>query len=51
MVVSIFGLAFCNRKLSLVPMKREHLGTLNALRAFAEHQPKPSKILKNAGLL
>jgi hypothetical protein len=51
MMVSIFGFAFWDRKLSLAPMKRDNLKTLNALRDFAEHQPKLREILKNAGLL
>jgi hypothetical protein len=32
-------------------MKRENLKTLNALREYAEQQPKLREILKNAGLL
>lgn len=51
MTVSVFGFAFWDRKLSLAPMKRENLKTLNALRDFAEHQPKLREILKNAGLM
>jgi hypothetical protein len=51
MMVSVFGFAFWDRKLSLAPMKRENLKTLNALREYAEHQPKLREILKNAGLL
>jgi predicted PurR-regulated permease PerM len=51
MMVSVFGFAFWDRKLSLAPMKRENQKTLNALRDFAEHQPKLREILKNAGLL
>lgn len=51
MMVSIFGFAFWDRKLSLTPIKRDNLKTLNALRDFAEHQPKLREILKNAGLL
>jgi hypothetical protein len=51
MMVSVFGFAFWDRKLSMAPMKRENLKTLNALREFAEHQPKLREILKNAGLL
>ncbi|MFZ4521935.1 MAG: hypothetical protein ACOYNC_09525 [Bacteroidales bacterium] len=51
MMVSVFGFAFWDRKLSLAPMKRENLRTLNALREYAEHQPKLREILKNAGLL
>jgi len=51
MMVSVFGFAFWDRKLSLTPLKKENLKTLNALRDFAEHQPKLREILKNAGLL
>ena len=51
MMVSIFGFAFWDRKLSLAPLKKDNLKTLNALRDFAEHQPKLREILKNAGLL
>ncbi len=51
MVVSIFGFAFWDRKLSLAPLKNENQKTLNALREFAEHQPKLREILRNAGLL
>jgi hypothetical protein len=51
MMVSVFGFAFWDRKLSLAPLKRENLKTLNALREYAEHQPKLREILKNAGLL
>jgi hypothetical protein len=51
MMVSIFGFAFWDRKLSLAPMKKDNLKTLNVLRDFAEHQPKLREILKNAGLL
>ena len=51
MMVSVFGFAFWDRKLSLAPMKKENAKTLNALRDFAEHQPKLREILKNTGLL
>jgi hypothetical protein len=51
MMVSVFGFAFWDRKLSLAPLKRENVKTLNALRDFAEHQPRLREILKNAGLL
>jgi hypothetical protein len=51
MMVSIFGFAFWDRKLSLAPVKKDNLKTLNALRDFAEHQPKLREILKNAGLM
>ena len=51
MMVSVFGFAFWDRKLSLAPMKRENTKMLLALRDYAEHQPKLRDILKNAGLL
>ncbi len=51
MLAAVFGFAFWDRKLSLAPMKAENLKTLNALREFAEHQPKLREILKNAGLM
>jgi hypothetical protein len=51
MMVSVFGFAFWDRKLSLYPIKRENRKTLNALRDYAEHQPKLREILKNAGLM
>ena len=51
MMISVFGFAFWDRKLSLAPMKAENRKTLNALREFAEHQPKLREILKNAGLM
>ena len=51
MMVSVFGFAFWDRKLSLAPMKREQERTLNSLRDYAEHQPKLREILKNAGLM
>jgi hypothetical protein len=51
MMMSVFGFAFWDRKLSLIPMKRENTRVLNALREYAEHQPKLREILKNTGLL
>ncbi|MCX6251532.1 MAG: hypothetical protein NTX61_12360 [Bacteroidetes bacterium] len=51
MMAIVFGFAFWDRKLSLAPIKMDNLKTLNALRDFAEHQPKLREILKNAGLL
>ena len=51
MMISVFGFAFWDRRLSLVPMKNENAKMLNVLRDFAEHQPKLREILKNAGLL
>jgi hypothetical protein len=51
MMVSVFGFAFWDRKLSLAPIKRDNARTLEALREYAEHQPKLREILKNAGLM
>ncbi|MDP1622063.1 MAG: hypothetical protein Q8M08_06955 [Bacteroidales bacterium] len=51
MMVSVFGFAFWDRKLSLHPIKKDNLKMLNALRDYAEHQPKLREILKNAGLM
>ena len=51
MMVSVFGFAYWDRQLSLTPIKKDNLKTLNALRDFAEHQPKLREILKKAGLL
>jgi hypothetical protein len=51
MMVSVFGFAFWDRKLSLMPMKKENTKMLDVLRDYAEHQPKLKEILKSAGLL
>jgi hypothetical protein len=51
MMVSVFGFAFWDRKLSLAPLKRENEKTMMVLRDYAKHQPKLYEILKNAGLL
>lgn len=51
MMVSVFGFAFWDRKLSLAPMKKDNIKMLIALRDYAEHQPKLKEILRNAGLL
>ncbi len=51
MMVSVFGFAFWDRQLSLTPIKKDNLRTLNALRDFAEFQPKLREVLKKAGLL
>ena len=51
MMVSVFGFAFWDRKLSLAPLRKENEKTLMVLRDYAKHQPKLYEILKNAGLL
>lgn len=51
MMISIFGFAFWDRKLSLAPVKQENRKMLMAIRDYAKQQPKLQEILKNAGLL
>ncbi len=51
MMVSIFGFAFWDRKLSLAPLKKEDQRIVAVLVDFAKTQPKLNEILKNAGLL
>ncbi len=51
MMVSVFGFAFWDRKLSMRPMKDEQRKIMLVLREYADHQPRLREILKNAGLL
>ncbi|MDP1622284.1 MAG: hypothetical protein Q8M08_08085 [Bacteroidales bacterium] len=51
MMVSIFGFAFWDRKLSLAPLKKDDQRIVAVLVDFAKTQPKLNEILKNAGLL
>jgi hypothetical protein len=51
MMVSIFGFAFWDRKLSLAPLKKEDQRIVAVLAEFAKTQPKLTEILRNAGLL
>ncbi|MEI7491168.1 MAG: hypothetical protein WCK92_07215 [Bacteroidota bacterium] len=51
MMVSVFGFAFWDRKLSLAPLKREDEKLKSVLREFSRSQPKLAEILKNAGML
>ena len=51
MMVSIFGFAFWDRKLSLAPLKKEDQRIIAVLVDFAKTQPRLTEILKNAGLL
>ena len=51
MMISVFGFAFWDRKLSLAPLKKQDDRILSVLRDYAKHQPKLMEILKNAGLL
>ena len=51
MMISVFGFAFWDRKLSLAPLKKEDQRIVAVLIDFAKTQPKLSEILKNAGML
>jgi len=51
MMISVFGFAFWDRKLSLAPLKKEDQKIIGVLVDFSKTQPKLSEILKNAGLL
>ncbi len=51
MMVSVFGFAFWDRKLSLAPVKKDQTRIIESLRQLSETQPKLREILKNAGLL
>lgn len=51
MMISVFGFAFWDRKLSLAPLKKQDQKILSVLVDYAKTQPKLSEILKNAGLL
>ncbi len=51
MMISVFGFAFWDRKLSLAPLKKQDQKILGVLVDYARTQPKLSEILKNAGLL
>ncbi|NCA75137.1 MAG: hypothetical protein EOM90_02275 [Alphaproteobacteria bacterium] len=51
MMVSVFGFAFWDRKLSLAPVKKDQTRIIEFLRQLSETQPKLREILKNAGLL
>ena len=51
MMVSVFGFAFWDRKLSLAPLKKEDQRIISVLVDFSKTQPKLNEILKNAGLL
>ncbi|NQV02994.1 MAG: hypothetical protein HQ542_10130 [Bacteroidia bacterium] len=51
MMISVFGFAFWDRKLSLAPLKKQDQKILAVLVDYAKTQPKLSEILKNAGLL
>jgi len=51
MMISVFGFAFWDRKLSLAPLKKQDQKILAVLVDYSKTQPKLLEILKNAGLL
>jgi len=51
MIISVFGFAFWDRKLSLAPIKQEDEKLKSILREFSRSQPKLAEILRNAGML
>ena len=51
MMISVFGFAFWDRKLSLAPLKKQDQKILSVLVDYSKTQPKLLEILKNAGLL
>ncbi|MEI6889256.1 MAG: hypothetical protein ACOYM0_12565 [Bacteroidales bacterium] len=51
MIVSVFGFAFWDRKLSLAPLKREDEKLKSVLMEYSRSQPKLAEILRNAGML
>jgi len=51
MMISVFGFAFWDRKLSLSPLKKEDQKIISILADYAKTQPKLLEIMKNAGLM
>jgi hypothetical protein len=51
MMISVFGFAFWDRKLSLAPLKKEDQRIIAVLVEFSKTQPKLLESLRNAGLL
>ena len=51
MMISIFGFAFWDRKLSLAPLNKEDQKIISILADYAKTQPKLLEIMKNAGLM
>jgi len=51
LMISVFGFAFWDRKLSLAPLKKQDQKILSVLVDYSKTQPKLMEILKNAGLL
>jgi len=51
MMISVFGFAFWDRKLSLAPLKKQDQKILSVLTDYAKSQPKLLEIMRNEGLL
>ena len=51
MMLSVFGFAFWDRKLSLAPVKREEEKIKTVLRELSKSQPKLAEIMRQAGML
>jgi hypothetical protein len=51
MMISVFGFAFWDRKLSLAPLKKDDQKIISVLADYAKTQPKLLEIMKNAGLM
>jgi hypothetical protein len=50
MMVSVFGFAFWDRKLSLAPLKKEDQRIISVLVEYSKYEPKLLESLRNAGL-
>jgi hypothetical protein len=51
MMISVFGFAFWDRKLSLAPLKKEDQRIISVLVEYSKYEPKLLESLRNAGLL
>ena len=51
MMISVFGFAFWDRKLSLAPLKKDDQKIISVLADYAKTQPKLLEIMKKAGLM
>jgi uncharacterized membrane protein len=50
MMISVFGFAFWDRKLSLAPLKKEDQRIISVLVEYSKYEPKLLESLRNAGL-
>ena len=51
MMISVFGFAFWDRKISLAPLKKEDQKIISVLADFAKTNHTLAQIMKNAGLM